>query len=56
MEGEGKKGKRGKGRATGAFRQIKIYDYTPGRQRRTISSFFSHVSNVYDDFQSRLDT
>ena len=29
--GEGGKGRRRKGRAGGAFRQIKIYDYTPDR-------------------------
>jgi len=29
---EGEEG-RGKGRTGGAFRQIKIYDYTPGRSR-----------------------
>ena len=27
---EGRGGKREKGRATGAFQQIKFYDYTPG--------------------------
>ena len=42
----GGKGREGKGRARGAFRQIKIYDHTPGH----LSAHFVlvNVSFLYD--------
>ena len=40
----GRGGKEGKGRARGAFRQIKIYEYTPGNLPLPL---YAHILYVY---------
>ena len=40
-EGKRREGKRGKGRARGAFRQIRIYDYTPDNTNERMDGWFT---------------